>query len=84
MASNNSLQLEYYLEDEYRWCKLEIISFLCGGIEKKSEITSLDQLPEKFKGRYLYSEENCLWMYENIKSEDVRIKPGSMQVRYAW
>uniref|UniRef100_A0A6C0CPT9 Uncharacterized protein n=1 Tax=viral metagenome TaxID=1070528 RepID=A0A6C0CPT9_9ZZZZ len=84
MASNNSLQLEYYLESEYRWCKLEIISFLCGGIEKAAAVKTLDDLPKKFKGRYLYSSETNLWIYINVDSDDVRIKPGSMQSNYAW
>ena len=84
MASENSLQLEYYLESEYRWCKLEIISFLAGAVEKKAEVKTLSDLPEKFKGRYLYSEENNLWFYINVDTEDVRIKPGSMKNNYAW
>ena len=84
MASENSLQLEYYLESEYRWCKLEIIAFLAGAVEKKAEVKSLSDLPDKFKGRYLYSKENSLWMYVNVDKEDVRIKPGSIKNNYVW
>lgn len=84
MASENPLELEYYLESEYRWCKLEIISFLAGAVEKKAEVKCFDDLPDLFKGRYLYSGETNVWFYVKVDKEDVRIKPGSMKNNYAW
>ena len=62
IVTNVPLNLEYYLEDEYRWCKLEIIKSVMGRLEESVKITSLSQLPETFHARYL----------------NVRIKPGSV------
>ena len=84
MASEYPLELEYYLESEYRWCKLEIISFLAGAVEKKAEVKSFNDLPDLFKGKYLYSAETNVWFYVNVDKEDVRIKPGSIKTDYVW
>lgn len=72
------LRLEYFLEDEYRWCPLEIVSSRFGGIEKSANVTELDELPDVFNGRYLYSHETGVWFYDKIKKEDVRIVHGSV------
>lgn len=80
MASftKGSLKLEYFLEDEYRWCPLEIVSIRVGGIEKKANVKKLDELPDVFNGKYLYSHETGVWFYDKIKKDDVRIVPGSV------
>ena len=78
LVANNPLNLEYYLEDEYRWCKLEIIKSVMGRLEETAVITSLSQLPDCFHAKYLYSEETNVWFYEKVDKENVRIKPGSM------
>ena len=54
LASTEPLKLEYYLEDEYRWCKLEIIKSVMGRLEKTAIVTSLSQLPDNFHAKYLY------------------------------
>ena len=78
LATNSPLNLEYYLEDEYRWCKLEIIKSLMGRLEETAVVTSLSQLPDRFHAKYLYSDETNVWFYEKVNKENVRIKPGSM------
>ena len=77
-TSHSPLILEYYLEDEYRWCKLEIIKSLMGRLEETAVVTSLSQLPDRFHAKYLYSDETNVWFYEKVDKENVRIKPGSM------
>ena len=81
LASSEPLKLQYYLEDEYRWCKLEIIKSVMGRLEETAVITSLSQLPESFHARYLYSEDTNVWFYEKVNREDVRILPGSVHDR---
>ena len=78
LVANNPLNLEYYLEDEYRWCKLEIIKSVMGRLEETTVITSLSQLPDRFHAKYLYSDETNVWFYEKVDKENIRIKPGSM------
>ena len=77
-TSHSPLILEYYLEDEYRWCKLEIIKSVMGRLEETAVVTSLSQLPDRFHAKYLYSDETNVWFYEKVDKENVRIKPGSM------
>ena len=77
-TSHSPLILEYYLEDEYRWCKLEIIKSLMGRLEETAVVTSLSQLPDRFHAKYLNSDETNVWFYEKVDKENVRIKPGSM------
>lgn len=77
-TSHSPLILEYYLEDEYRWCKLEIIKSVMGRLEETAAVTSLSQLPDRFHAKYLYSEETNVWFYEKVDKENVRIKPGSI------
>lgn len=81
MASftKGGLKLEYFLEDEYRWCPLEIVSSRVGGNEKNANVMKLDELPDVFNGRYLYSHETGVWFYDKIKKEDIRIVPGSVK-----
>ena len=78
IVTNVPLNLEYYLEDEYRWCKLEIIKSVMGRLEESVKITSLSQLPETFHARYLYSNETGVWFYDKVSIDNVRIKPGSV------
>ncbi len=78
LASTEPLKLEYYLEDEYRWCKLEIIKSVMGRLEKTAIVTSLSQLPDNFHAKYLYSAETNVWFYEKVNKENVRIQPGSI------
>jgi len=76
--AQGGLKLEYFLEDEYRWCPLEIVSSRVGGNEKNANVKKLDELPDVFNGRYLYSKETGVWFYDKIKKEDIRIVPGSI------
>ena len=75
MENQFPLKLQYNLDDEYRWCELEILNN-DGSFQKPiKSIYKLDDLSDTFKARYLYSNETMLWIYINAKKEDVRIKP---------
>uniref|UniRef100_A0A6C0LII1 Uncharacterized protein n=1 Tax=viral metagenome TaxID=1070528 RepID=A0A6C0LII1_9ZZZZ len=76
--TQDSLKLEYFLEDEYRWCPLKIIGSRFGSKEIIANVTKLDELPDVFNGCYLYSQETCVWFYDKIKKDDVRIVHGSI------
>ena len=78
LTTKTYLQLEYFVEDEYRWCPLEIVSSRYGGTEVNANVTKLDELPDVFNGRYLYSSETGVWFYDRIKKDDIRIVPGSV------
>ena len=70
------IELEFYDSDTEIWCEFkEIISYV-GAIEKKKFTYSLDKLPEKVYGRYLYenNKENNLWFYGKIKTTLLRVK----------
>ena len=78
LTKNVCLKLEYFIKDEYRWCPLEIVSARYGGQEVNANVTKLDELPDVFNGRYLYSDETRVWFYDRINKDDVRIAPGSV------
>ena len=78
LTTKTYLQLEYFVEDEYRWCPLEIVSSRYSGNEVNVNVTKLDELPDVFNGRYLYSSETGVWFYDRIKKDDIRIVPGSV------
>jgi hypothetical protein len=55
LTANTRMKLEYFIENEYRWCPLEIVSSRYGGDEVNANVTKSDELPDVFNGRYLYS-----------------------------
>lgn len=65
------LKLEYFVVNEYRWCPLHIVLSRYGGDEVNANVTNLDELPDVFNGRHLYSIETGVCVYD-------RIKPGSI------
>jgi len=78
ITENQPLKLEYYLEAEREWCKLEIISKLIGRTEETVVITSLEQLPNYVHIKYLYPKSENVWFYDKVNKDDIRIKPGSI------
>ena len=70
------LDLEYYDDDEDKWCPFKLCMTVIGSIEGTVKITDMSQVPLKPYGRYLYNNDYAsnIWFYITTSRDKIRLR----------